>query len=96
MYCSIKSCIRYKGIKSDFINSKIGVKQCDPSTSLLCLFFLNDIIQHINTDKDGIMTLEELKLFYCSMPTTRSFLRKTPAHYNPCYLTSKLTVAHGI
>ena len=73
MYCSIKSCIRYKGIKSDFINSKIGVKQCDPSTSLLCLFFLNDIIQHINTDKDGIMTLEELKLFYCSLPKTRSF-----------------------
>ena len=42
--------------------SNIGVKQCDPSSSLLCLIFLNDIIQHINTDKDGIMTLETLKL----------------------------------
>ena len=42
--------------------SNIGVKQCDPSSSLLCLFFLNDIIQHINTDKDGIMTLEIIKL----------------------------------
>jgi len=63
MYCSIKACIRYKGIKSDVINSNIGVKQGELSSSLLCLFFLNDIIQHINTDIDGIMTLEELKLF---------------------------------
>ena len=62
MCYSIKSCIRYKGIKSDFINLQFGVKQGDPSSSLLCLFFLNDIIQHINTDIDGIMTLEELKL----------------------------------
>jgi len=62
MCYSIKSCIRYKGIKSDFINLKFGVKQGDPLNSLLCLFFLNDIIQHINTDIDGIMTLEELKL----------------------------------
>ena len=63
MYSSIKSCISYKVIKSDLINSKIGVKQGDPSSRLLCLFFLNDIIPHINTDIDGIMTLEELKLF---------------------------------
>ena len=62
MCYSINSCIRYKGIKSDFINLQFGVKQGDPSSSLLCLFFLNDIIQHINTDIDGIMTLEELKL----------------------------------
>ena len=63
MYCSTKAWIRYKGINSDFINSKFVVKQGDPSNSLLCLFFLNDIIQHINTDIDGIVTLEELKLF---------------------------------
>ena len=63
MYCSIKACIRYKGITSDFINSTIGVKQGDPSSSLLCLFFPNDIIKCINTDIYGIMTLEELKLF---------------------------------
>jgi len=43
------------------------------------------------------MTLEYLKLFfYCSLPTTLSFWRKFPAHYSPCYLTSKLTVTHGV
>ena len=63
MYNCVRSCIRYKGSKSSFINSKNGVKQGDPSSSLLCLFFLNDIIQHINTNIDGIMTLNDIKIF---------------------------------
>ena len=75
---------------------KLGVKQCDPSSSLLCLFFMNDIIQHINTDKDGIMTLETLKMHLLFFADDASFLRKIPAHYNAWYLTSKRTVSHGI
>lgn len=35
MYCVVKSCVRYKAEKSQFFNSDIGVKQGDPSSSLL-------------------------------------------------------------
>jgi len=78
MYCSTKAWIRYKGINSDFINSKFVVKQGDPSNSLLCLFFLNDIIQHINTDIDGIVTLEELKLFLLFFANDAVLLAQNP------------------
>ena len=35
----------------------------DPSSGLLCLLFLNDILEHINSDVDGIMTLDDVKIF---------------------------------
>ena len=39
------------------------MKQGDPSSSLLFMMFVNDIITRINTDLDGIFSTEELKLF---------------------------------
>ena len=63
MYSSVKSFIRYKHATSDFINTYIGVKQGDPLSSILCLFFLNDILSSINCNLDGIMNLEELQIF---------------------------------
>ena len=55
MYSSVKSFIQY--------NTYIGVKQGDPLSSILCLFFLNDILSSINCNLDGIMNLEELQIF---------------------------------
>ena len=63
MYSSVKSYIRYKHATSDFINTYIGVKQGDPLSSILCLFFLNDILSSINCNLDGIMNLKELQIF---------------------------------
>ena len=63
MYETVKACIRYKSEMSDFFDSYIGVKQCDPSSTLLFLLFINDILSNINTDIDGLFTLNEMKLF---------------------------------
>ena len=63
MYVVVKSYVRYKSNESDFIASHIGVKQGDPASSLLCLFFLNDILKNINTNIDNIFSLDNLKLF---------------------------------
>ena len=49
MYNVVKSCVRYKSKTSNFIDSKVGVKQGDPSSSLMFLFFVNDILNHIDT-----------------------------------------------
>ena len=46
MYTIVKSVIRYKNTNSEAISSFIGVKQGDPASSILCLFFLNDIIKN--------------------------------------------------
>jgi hypothetical protein len=63
MYNVVRSCVRHKNSKSQFINSHIGIKQGDPSSSLMFLFFLNDIVDSINTNINGLITVEELKLF---------------------------------
>ena len=63
MYLIVKSCIRYQSSKSDFFSSHIGLKQGDPSSPLLFMLFINDIIQNVNSDFDNIFTIEELQIF---------------------------------
>ncbi|XP_045185370.2 uncharacterized protein LOC123543357 [Mercenaria mercenaria] len=41
----------------------MGVKQGDPASSILCLFFLNDIVNNVNTNIDGILNIDDLQLF---------------------------------
>ena len=63
MYTTVRSSVKYKSAKSHLITSHIGVKQGDPSSSILCLFFLNDILNSINENIDGILNIDNLKLF---------------------------------
>ena len=63
MYNIVKSCIKHKEQTSEFFESNIGVKQGDPSSTLLFLYFVNDIASNINVDIDGLFTVNELKLF---------------------------------
>lgn len=62
MYDNVRSFVKYNTEKSEFISSNIGVKQGDPSSSILCLFFLNDILNNINTNQEGILNVEDEKL----------------------------------
>lgn len=63
MYNSVIAAVRYKKSTSSFFESNIGAKQGDPSSSLLFLFFINDLINCINHNIEGIFTLEEIKIF---------------------------------
>ena len=62
MYSVVKSYIRYKNDRSPPINSNIGVKQGDPASSILCLFFLNEILNNINSNLNGILEVDDLKI----------------------------------
>ena len=62
MYTMVQSCVRFNSIDSQFIDSNIGVKQGDPCSSILFLLFVNDILQYINTNIDGICDIDGLKL----------------------------------
>ena len=63
MYSLVRSVVKHKQETSDIIDIKLGVKQGDPSSSLLFMLFVNDIIDNINSDLDGIFTINEIKLF---------------------------------
>ena len=63
MYKVVRSCIRFKSTLSGFLNSNIGLKQGDPSSPLMFMLFINDIVQHINSDINDIFTIDECQLF---------------------------------
>ena len=63
MYRVVKAAVKYNGNISNNINSQLGVKQGDPSSSLLFMMFVNDILANINSDLEGIFSIDEVKLF---------------------------------
>ena len=63
MYSSVKSAIKYNKQITNTIESHLGVKQGDPSSSLLFTLFVNDILTNINANLEGIFTMNELKVF---------------------------------
>ena len=79
MYRVVKSCVRYKSENSSFFTSNIGVKQGDPSSGLMFLFFINDILTNINSNIDGIFTLNEMKIFLLLFADDAVLFAQTPA-----------------
>ena len=63
MYNTVKSSIRYQNLKTDPIHSFVGVKQGDPASSLLCLFYLNDVLDDVNSRLDGIINTDGINIF---------------------------------
>ena len=49
MYTTVKLCVRYYKTFSQVFNSHIGLKQGDPSSPLLFMLHVNDMLQHINS-----------------------------------------------
>jgi hypothetical protein len=63
MYEDVRLNVKYKGQRSETIYSKTGLKQGDSLSSLLCLFFINDIIENINSNLEGIIKINDFALF---------------------------------
>ena len=78
MYSVVKACIRYSNRCSECIDLQLGVKQGDPSSPMLFMMFLNDINQCINTDLDGIFTVNDIKLFLLLYADDQVIFAKSP------------------
>ena len=97
MHSVVKSCVRYKCEKSSFFffTSNIGVKQGDPSSSLMFLFIINDILASINLNIEGIFTIDEMKIFILLFADDAVLFAQTPVHYGQCSITWSSTITHG-
>ena len=63
MYSVVKSCVRYSSSNSRFFKSYNGLKQGDPSSPLLFMFFINDILHNIHAGLEKIFTIDDFELF---------------------------------
>ena len=63
MCSTVRSYVRCNNEISYFILSNTGVKRGDPSSLLLAMVFMNDIVNYINSDIEGIVTINEFRLF---------------------------------
>ena len=68
MYQSVKSCVRYKNVGSEFFNINSGVKQGDPLSPVLFILFINDLLESTFIDDTAVVTISDINLFmllYC-------------------------------
>jgi len=95
MYSSIQSCIKINQHQyTEYITSTIGVKQGDPASSILCLFFLNDIIKTINTDNVDVLTLGQTKLFMLLSADDAAVFAYSPESLQN--ILNQIQVAYGV
>ena len=63
IYDEVKSCVRVRAKYSDFFDSNMGVKQGEPLSPLLFLFFINDMEDYLKSDNYDIVTIDEILMF---------------------------------
>ena len=64
MYMSVRACIRHnEGTSKEWVRLNSGVKQGDPSSPIIFMMFVNDIVENINSDIEDIFSTDDMKLF---------------------------------
>ena len=63
IYKSVKSCVKVNGHLTDYFESYMGVKQGEPLSPLMFIFFLHDISSSINNNHIDSISLDEIHIF---------------------------------
>ena len=63
IYDSVGSCVKVNGSYTQYFDSHTGVKQGEPLSPLLFIFFINDLSEHLKDETADIVTIIELQLF---------------------------------
>lgn len=63
IYLSVKACVRSNGALSENFDTYMGVKQGEPLSPLLFIFFVNDMYESLNSADVPCITLDEMQIF---------------------------------
>jgi len=63
MYSTVISCVIVIGTLSEFFDSYMGVKQGEPLSTLLFIFFVNDMSSYLQTDSLDYLSIDELQIY---------------------------------
>lgn len=63
MYSQVKSCVKLNGTKSEYFNSHMGVKQGEPLSPFLFIFFINDMYNCLYDQNEEMFNLDNINLF---------------------------------
>ena len=78
IYESVKSCVRVNGRLSDYFDSYMGVKQGEPLSPLLFIFFIDDMAKALKDDTQDYITLNELQIFLLLFADDTVLFSETP------------------
>lgn len=78
MYSTVKLCVKYRNSFSQCFSSHIGLKQGDPSSPILFMLFVNDILDHIDSNLNDLFTIDETKLFLILFADDQVVFAKSP------------------
>ncbi len=62
MYDNVNACVRFNGRYSDFLSSKKGVKQGDPLSPVLFIFFINDMLENVGPGDGSAVNVNDVNL----------------------------------
>ena len=63
MYNTVKACVRYNNKCSQLFDINAGVKQGDPLSPVLFIFFINDILESTSNETGDAMSINDFNLF---------------------------------
>ena len=63
MYNSVQMCVKYKNKFSNFFASHSGVKQGDPLSTILFIFFINDLALSLADENQQTTQISNINVF---------------------------------
>ena len=78
MYKSVKLCVKYKNNYSEFFAFHNGVKQGDPLSPILFIFFVNDLALNLNTDEESSVKINDINIFLLLFADDAVLFSKSP------------------
>ena len=63
IYEKVKSCVKVNGSYTQYFDSYMGVKQGEPLSPLLFIFFINDMSKYLYEDSADLVSINEIQMF---------------------------------